>query len=108
MSTNNGRLGVTMSSAGAWLQVAQIPSTVSVANVSVTAVNQGITDEKLDLAFSMTTSPSNAEKVEHQATIPANGGRYNLACELASPGEYIMVKTLTANVSIRVTAIFQV
>ena len=108
MSGQNGRLGVTMTSAGTWVNAAQIPSNVNVANVSIRAVNQGGTNEKLDVAFSMTTSPTNAEKIEHQVELAANGGGYNLVCEFASPGEYIMVKALTANVSVRVTAIFQV
>lgn len=108
MSTQNGRLGVTMTSAGAWVQAAQIPATVNVSNVSICLVNQGGTDETVDLAFSLTTTPSNAEKVEHAVKIPANGGVYRLSCELASPGEYVMVKALTANVSVRVTAIHQV
>ncbi len=108
MSAQNGRLGVTMTSAGTWVAAAQIPVSVNVANISIRAVNQGGTNDKLDVAISMTTTPTNAEKIEHQAELAANGGGYSLACELASPGEYIMVKALTANVSVRVTAIFQV
>lgn len=101
----NGLLGKAISTANTNVTVYTAPSSAQYATVNVTAVNIGNTNAKLRLAVTLAASPGNADYIEYDAQIPANGGVLERTCLVLSPNEKIIIHSDQATVAVRVNGL---
>lgn len=70
--------------------------------VTITAVNFGTSDAVLKVYISTDASPTDGDRIEPDINIPA-GGMYKLSGEPVGPGERVVLRPSSANVTGRVS-----
>lgn len=95
-----GRLGVAALPANADTSVYQVPGGL-VASINFAIVNRGRTDAEVSVAICTAATPTNAEYVEFGAILPP-GGVLERTALVAGAGERVVVRSSTANCSVRV------
>lgn len=96
----SGRLGVAALAANTDTTVYTVPAG-TIASCNVALVNRGTTDAVCNVAFATSGTPTTAEFVEFGVKIPANGILERTAI-VAGAGERVVVRSSTANVTVRV------
>jgi hypothetical protein len=101
----NGLLGKSLTTVDSDVTVYTAPSSIQYATVNVAATNIGAEIAKLRIAVTLSASPGNADWVEFDAEIPANGGVLERTCLILSPNEKIIVRCNKATVAVRVNGL---
>ena len=96
----SGRLGVAALSANTDTTVYTVP-TGFIGSLNIAVVNRGSDTASVNVAISTTGTPATNEYVEFGVTIPANGILERTAI-VASAGERVVVRSSTADCSVRV------
>ena len=96
----SGRLGVAALAANTDTTVYTVPAD-TIASCNVALVNRGATDAVCNVAFATGGTPTTAEYVEFGVTVPANGILERTAI-VAGAGERVVVRSSTADCSVRV------
>lgn len=96
----SGKLGSASPSANTDTTVYTVP-TSTVATINVSIVNRGSEAAIVNVAIASSGSPSNADFIEYGVTIPARGVLERTAIA-ASAAERVVVRSSTANISVRV------
>jgi hypothetical protein len=96
----SGKLGSATLAANADTTVYTVPAS-TVATINVAIVNRGSGDATINVAIAPTEAPANADYIEFGVVIPANGILERTAI-VAGAGERVVVRSSTANCSVRV------
>lgn len=73
-----------------------------VSSLNVNVANRGAVGARVDVAIATSATPSNADYIEFGVTIPAGGGILERSALVASAGERIVVRSSTADCTVRV------
>lgn len=96
----SGKLGIAAPAANTDVIVYTVPAS-KVATVNVGVVNRGTDDAVVNVAIAASGATSAAEYVEYGVTIPANGVLERSGLVVGA-GENVVVRSSTANCSVRV------
>lgn len=86
--------------------VYSFPSTIQFATASIKLVNTSASDINVRVAGSTNTTPGNTDYLLYDVPVPANGV-LDVACELFSPSEKIIVRGSASGLTVRVTGLEQ-
>ena len=96
----SGKLGSATPSANTNTIVYTVPAS-TVASINVAVVNRGLSDALVRVAVAANGTPTSADYIEYDVTIPANGVLERTAI-VAGAGEHVVVYASTADCSVRV------
>ena len=96
----SGKLGSATLAANTNTTVYTVPAS-TVATLNVAIVNRGDAEAVVNVALSTTATPANADYVEFGVKIPAKGVLERTAI-VAGSGERVVVRSSTADCSVRV------
>lgn len=99
----SGKLGSSAPLADSNTLIYEVP-VGKVSTVNISAVNRGAEEVAVKLAIttSASTTPDNADYLEYDAKIPANGGVLERTAVVCSAGEKVVFRASTADCSVRV------
>ena len=98
---SSGLFGKTVTTAGAYVKVMEVPATGIVFAVpSLLAINTGNAIAKIKVFISTSDTPTLGDTVDISDLAPS-GGKLTLSCHCMSPGEKIIVWSDSANVVVR-------
>jgi hypothetical protein len=98
---SNGLLGKSLSIAGEFVKVYQVPVGVDFATVTAAIINTGSSIAIVDTAISSSTIPGQIDHIGWNDEITADGGSLEYTCYLMSPGESLFVRADSSQVIIR-------
>jgi len=101
-----GLLGKAVSVANTPVVVYEVPANIQFCTLSLALLNVGTTSAKVRLAVSSSTTPSQAEWLEYDPTIPASGV-LERTCIVVSPGEKVVLIGENNNFALRVFGLEQ-
>jgi len=96
----SGKLGSASLSSETDTTVYTVPAS-TVATINVSIVNRGAESSVVNVAIASSGSPADAEFIEYGVTIPAKGVLERTAIVVGA-GERVVVRSTTANCSVRV------
>ncbi|WP_207953565.1 hypothetical protein [Vreelandella lionensis] len=97
----SGKLGSAALAADTTTTVYTVPAS-TVATLNIALVNRGPDPAKVRVAVTDDAAPSDADWIEYNATIPANGGVLERTALVVGTGENIIIRSDTGTVSARV------
>lgn len=97
----SGKLGSAALVADTLTTVYTVPAS-TMATLNITLVNRGEDPAKVRVAITDSPNPSDADWIEYNTTIPANGGVLERTALVAGAGENIIIHSDTGTVSVRV------
>lgn len=101
----NGLLGKSMSTVDSDVTVYTAPASIQYATINIAANNIGPEVAKLKIAITTSSAPSNADYIEFDSEIPANGGVLERTCLILSPSEKVIIRCNRATVAVRVNGL---
>lgn len=96
----SGRLGSAAPAADTDTTLYTVPSG-KVATINVSAVNRGAEDAKVRIGVTIAATPDDADWIEYDAVIPANGGVLERTAIVVGSGETVMVRDDKGAISYR-------
>jgi hypothetical protein len=101
----NGLYGKGVTVANTWTLVYTVPSSgLSVATTDLDVCNVTTNTSSLSIAIGTGSSPADGDYID-TPSLSANGGKYEWAGKLLSPGEKVWIKTTQTGVNYRMTGL---
>ena len=98
----NGKLGSAALAADTYTVIYAVPAGRN-ATFNLVVVNRGTTDARVRVAITEALStPTNADFIEFDSLVPADGGVLERVALIAGSGEKVMVRSSTAALTARV------
>lgn len=97
----SGKLGAQTLAAATFATVYIVPAG-KVTSFNINIVNRGAVSAIIDVAIATSDTPGNADYIEFGTAIPYGGGILERSALVASAGERVVVRSSTADCSVRV------